>query len=208
MIGIGTIISLAATAFQAYQAANRSDAPTQKTDQLFSQIDATGKGSIEGADLQSAFDKVAAKATVKADQLFSRLDADGDGKVTKDEFSGSINRLAEQLDQHYMRLRMYGEQSGQASFSQDQLTGLASDITNNFSKADADGDGKISIKEAAAFAKANSTGSLSSAASATPAEKLNVDLMLQVMRLMQAYGMHQGAANSSGSPTSKISDSA
>lgn len=206
MIGIGTIISLAATAYQAFQAANRPDAPAQKTDQLFSQIDATGKGSIEGADLQSAFDKVAVQATVKADQLFSRLDADSDGKVTKDEFSSSINRLAEQLDQHYMRLRMNGAQSDKAGFSQDELTGLASNITNNFSKADADGDGKISIKEAAAFAKTNSAGSLS-ASSAAPAESQNVALMLQVMRLMQAYGTH-GAANSSGSQTSKISDSA
>ena len=207
MIGIGTIISLAASAFQAFQAANRSDAPTQKTDQLFSQIDATGKGFIGSADLQSAFDKVAEKATAKSDQLFSKLDANSDGKVTKDEFSSSINRLAEQLDQHYMRLRMYGEQSGKTSFSQDELTGLASNITNNFSKADADGDGKISIKEATDFAKANATGSLSTS-SATPAEQQNVDLMLQVMRLMQAYGTHQGAANSSGSQTPKISVSA
>ena len=211
MIGIGTIISLAATAFQAYQAANRSDSPTQKTDQLFSQIDVAGKGSIEGADLQSAFDKIAAQATVKADQLFSRLDADSDGKVTKEEFSSSINRLAEQLDQHYMRLRMYGEQSSKTNFSQEELTGLASNITNNFSQADANGDGKISIKEAINFGKANSTGSLpgSLPASATSsAEGQNVEMMLQVMRLMQAYGTSQSASDNSGSKTPKISVSA
>lgn len=207
MIGIGTIISLAATAFQAYQAANRSDPPTQKTDQLFSQIDAAGKGSIEGADLQSAFDKIAAQATVKADQLFSRLDADSDGKVSKEEFSSSINRLAEQLDQHYMRMRMYGEQSGKASFSQEDLTDLASNITNNFSKADANGDGKISIKEAIHFGKANPTGSLPASATSS-AEGQNVELMLQVMRLMQAYGTSQSASDSLASKTPKISVSA
>ncbi len=207
MIGIGTIISLAATAFQAYQAATRSDSPTQKTDQLFSQIDASGKGSIEGADLQSAFDKIAAQATVKADQLFSRLDADSDGKVSKEEFSSSINRLAEQLDQHYMRLRMYGEQSSKTSFSQEELTGLASNITNNFSQADANGDGKISIKEAINFGKANSSGSLPASATSS-AEGQNVELMLQVMRLMQAYGTSQSASDSSGSKTPKISVSA
>jgi Ca2+-binding EF-hand superfamily protein len=203
MIGIGTIISLAATAFQAYQAANRSDSPTQKTDQVFSQIDAAGKGSIEGADLQSAFDKIAAQATVKADQLFSRLDVDSDGKVSKEEFSSSINRLAEQLDQHYMRMRMYGEQSGKTNFSQEELTDLASNITNNFSKADANGDGKISIKEAINFGKANPTGSLPASAISS-AEGQNVELMLQVMRLMQAYGTHQDA----GSKAPKISVSA
>ena len=123
MIGIGTIISLAASVFQAVQATNRSDSSAPKTDQLFSQLDAAGKGSIESADLQSAFDKVAAKATIKADQLFSKLDANSDGKVSKEEFSSSINRLAEQLDQHYMRLRMYGEQTNKTSFSKDELTG-------------------------------------------------------------------------------------
>ncbi len=207
MIGIGTIISLAATAYQVYQAANRSDPPTQKTDQLFSQIDATGKGSIEGADLQSAFDKIAAQATVKADQLFSRLDADSDGKVSKEEFSSSINRLAEQLDDHYMRLRMHGEQSNKAGFSQEELTGLASNITNNFSQADANGDGKISIKEAIHFGKANPAGTLPASATAS-AEGQNVELMLQVMRLMQAYGTSQSASDSIASKTPKISVSA
>lgn len=198
MIGIGTIISVAASVFQIIQAANRPDPSTQKADQLFSQLDAAGKGAIESADLQSAFDKIAAKATVKADQLFSKLDANSDGTVSKDEFSGSINRLAEQLDQHYMRLRMHGEQAGNTGFSQIELTGMASHIANNFSNADRDGDGKISIKEAANFAKANSTDPLASSSN-SHGDRQNVELMLQVLRLMQAYGTNQSATNSSGS---------
>lgn len=197
MIAIGTIISLAASAFQIIQAANRPDPATQKADQLFSQLDAAGKGSLESADLESAFDKIAAKATVKADQLFSKLDANSDGTVSKEEFSLSINRLAEQLDQHYMRVRMHGEQVGK-SFSQNELIGLASHVTKNFNNADRDGDGRISIKEAADFGKVNSTGSLS-APSTSPAESQNIELMLQVLRLMQVYGTNQGAPSNSGS---------
>lgn len=203
MIGIGTIISLAASVFQVIQATNRPDPSTQKADQLFSHLDTAGKGAIESADLQSAFDKIAAKATAKADQLFSKLDANSDGTVSKEEFSGSINRLAEQLDQHYMRLRMYGEQASTTGFSQDELTGLASHIANNFNTADRDGDGKISIKEAANFGKANSTSALS-ASSTAPAESQNVELMLQVLRLMQVYGTNQSATNNSGSKTPKV----
>lgn len=203
MIGIGTLISLAASVYQAIQSANRPDPATQKADQLFSQLDAAGKGAIESADLQSAFDKVAAKATVKADQLFSKLDANSDGTVTKEEFSSSINRLAEQLDQHYMHLRMYGEQAGKTGFSRDDLTGLASNLANNFNKADSDGDGKISIKEAVSFGKVNSTGSLS-ASSISPAETQNVELMLQVLRLMQAYGTNQIATSGSVGRAPKV----
>jgi Ca2+-binding EF-hand superfamily protein len=203
MIGIGTLISLAASAYQAIQAANRPDPATQKADQLFSQLDAAGKGAIESADLQSAFDKIAAKATAKADQLFSKLDANGDGSVNKAEFSSSINRLAEQLDQHYMHLRMHGEQAGRTSFSREDLTGLASHIANNFDKADRDGDGKISVKEATSLVKTNSTGALSGS-STSPAESQNVELMLQVLRLMQVYGTNQIATSGSNAKAPKV----
>jgi Ca2+-binding EF-hand superfamily protein len=208
MLGIGTIIGFAASAFQAIQAMNRPDPAAQKTDQLFSQLDSSGKGSIERADLQSAFDKIATKATLKADQLFSKLDADSDGKVTKDEFSGAINRLAEQLDQHYMRMRMHGAQADNTGFTQDDLAGAASSITQNFSKVDADGDGRISVKEAINFGKTNPTAVASTATSSTSsAENQNVELMLQVMRLMQTYGTSQSAGNN-GSKTPIISTSA
>jgi Ca2+-binding EF-hand superfamily protein len=192
MIAIGTIISLAASVFQVIQAVNRPDPSTQKADQLFSQLDAVGKGAIESADLQSAYDK-----------MFAKLDANSDGTVSKEEFSGSINRLAEQLDQHYMRLRMYGDPASKTGFSQDELTGLASHIANNFNNADSDGDGKLSIKEAANFGKVTSTDSLSAPAT-SPAESQNVELMLQVLRLMQVYGTNQSATNSSGSKTPRV----
>jgi Ca2+-binding EF-hand superfamily protein len=196
MLGIGTIIGFAASAFQAIQTMNRPDPAAQKTDQLFSQLDSTGKGSIERADLQSAFDKIATKATLKADQLFAKLDADSDGKVTQNEFSGAINRLAEQLDQHYMRMRMQGEHADNTGFTQDDLAGATSSIAKNFSQVDADGDGKISVKEAVAFGKSRPTAAASTATSPTSsAENQNVELMLQVMRLMQTYGTHQSASN-------------
>lgn len=198
MIGIGAILSLATSVFQVVQASNRPDPETQKADQLFSQLDVTGKGAIKGSDLQSAFDRIAANASAKADQLFKKLDANGDGSVTKEEFSGSINRLAEQLDQHYMRMRMHGGQAGQG-FSRDELAGLASNISNNFSTADSDGDGRISIKEAANFGKLNATAS----SSAGPSESQNVELMLQVLRLMQVYGTNQNATNGSAGNTPK-----
>lgn len=200
MIGIGAIIGIAASVFQAIQSANRPDPATQKADQLFSQLDVAGKGAIDGADLQSAFDRIAAKTTIKADQLFSKLDANSDGALSKDEFSSSINRLAEQLDQHFMHSRMYGAQASNTGFSKDELTGLASNVANNFSIADSDGNGKISVQEAANFGKANSTASLSGS-SLPPAESQNVELMLQVLRLMQVYGTHQSMTNSSTSKT-------
>lgn len=190
MIGIGSLIGMVASAFQFAQTLSRSDSRGSKVDQLFSQLDAKGRGAIDGADLQKAFEDVAASATNKADQLFAKLDTNGDGKVTKDEFKGSINRLAEQLDQHYMRLRIQGSQTASAGFSKDELTGLATRLANNFEKIDANQDGRISLTEIASFSKADAIGGQTAASSAqgTDTAAQNAELMLQIVRLIQAYG--------------------
>ena len=195
MIGIGSLIGIAASVYQAVKTYNTADKPDSKVDKLFSQLDTSGNGAIESADLQTAFDKIAAQATQKSEQLFAKLDADGNGSVTQQEFSSSINRLAEQLDDHYMRARMAKDNPG---FSQEELAGAATDISQNFAKADTNGDGRLSIKEATDYGKTAQPG-------ATTAERENVALMLQVMKLMQAYG---GASNATQAAATKVSTSA
>jgi Ca2+-binding EF-hand superfamily protein len=191
-MGIGAIISIAASIFQTVRTLSQDDSSSKKADQLFSQLDVTGKGNIEPGDLQGAFDKIAVKATQKTDQLFAKLDADGDGQVTKTEFSGSINRLAEQLDEHYQRLRMQG---ANATFSKDELAGAATNMVSNFEKADSNSDGKLSLKEAADYGKSSSTNL---------ADGQNVELMLQVMKLMQAYGTSAKATETAAGKSAKI----
>ena len=200
-MAIGAIIGIISSVFSAVRALNPPEAQQtqQAADKLFSKLDELGKGAIGSADLQTAFEKIKAGASDSADRLFSKLDADGDGKITKSEFSSSINQLAEQLDQHFMRLRMHGEggmppQAADAGFTREELTSQLSSIVSNFDKADTDGDGKVSFKEAKALAgsAASSTGS------ATAAGNQNVELMLQVVRLMQAYGIVHGPSSTAG----------
>lgn len=197
-MGIGAVISIAASIFQAVRAYNNESAGAKKADQVFAELDADGKGSIGPDQLQSAFDKIALKATQKADQLFTKLDVDGDGQITKSEFSSSIGKLADQLDEHYQRLRM---QTSQAGFTKDELAGAASNLTSNFDKADANSDGKISVKEAVAFGKAQLAGGGKD-------EGENIQLMLQVMKLMQAYGNPANATDTAANKAAKISASA
>ena len=196
MLGIGSLIGIAASVYQAVKTYNASDKPDSKVDKLFSQLDTSGNGAIENADLQGAFDKIATQATQKSEQLFAKLDADGDGSVTRQEFSTSINRLAEQLDDHYMRLRMAKDNPG---FSQEELAGAATDISQNFAKADVNGDGRLSIKEATDYGKTAKPG-------AAPGEHENIALMLQVMKLMQAYG--SSSTGNTQATSSKVSTSA
>lgn len=209
-MAIGAIIGLISTVFQAVRAFSPPEAaqPQQAADKLFSKLDELGQGAIGGAELQTAFDKIKADATGSADKLFSKLDADGDGKLTKSEFSGSINQLAEKLDDHFMRLRMHGEDgplpSANTGFTRDELTSQLSNLVGNFDKADANGDGRVSIREARALA--HSAGS-STASPLAGAGNQNVDLMLQVVRLMQAYGVVGGSTTSADNGTAqKVSD--
>ena len=209
-MAIGAIIGLISTVFQAVRAFSPPETaqPQQAADKLFSKLDELGRGEIGGAELQTAFDKIKADATGSADKLFSKLDADGDGKLTKSEFSGSINQLADQLDQHYMRTRMHGEGDMpppvDAGFTKDELTSQISNIVGNFDKADVNGDGRVSVKEARALA--HSAGS-ASASPLAAAGNQNVELMLQVVRLMQAYGVVGGSTTSADNGTAqKVSD--
>ncbi|MBK6631782.1 MAG: EF-hand domain-containing protein [Betaproteobacteria bacterium] len=209
-MGIGAIIGIISSVVQAVRAFSPPEPPpSQMADKLFSQLDVSGQGAIQGSDLQTAFEKIKSSATDSADKLFSKLDSDGDGRLTRSEFSSSVNQLADQLDQHYQRLRLHGEGGmpasvGGAGFTQEDLGGLVSGIANNFNKADADGNGRVSLKEARDFGQAAGGAAQMQTAAA---DSRNVEMMLMVVRLMQAYGVVQGtstttADNSAGQQVS------
>jgi Ca2+-binding EF-hand superfamily protein len=73
---------------------------------------------------------------------------------------------------------------------------LISSIVENFEAADTDGDGKVSFREAMAYdqtSKASDAGGATTAAAdsttTTASSSSEAQLLLQIMRLMQAYGV-------------------
>jgi hypothetical protein len=114
--------------------------------------------------------------------------------------------------------------------TKDQLTTLSNNIgssdstasnsiknlINNFGKADTDGDGKVSMNEAMAYKeKTASTDSASSSTSTSTTSSassndLNAQILLQITKLMQAYGIgnDQSSQSGIGSLLSTISASA
>lgn len=199
-MGIAAIIGIVSSVIQAVRAFGPPEAsparqPPPKADRLFEALDALGQGAIRPADLERAFDRIAEKATAGAGKLFARLDADADGTITKTEFTGSIDKLADELDRHFMRVRLQGEGTpplaAEAGFTRDELTALTTSIAVHFDRADANGDGRVSIREMRTFAREN--------AAADP----NLELMLQVVRLMQAYGLVGGANATAGDGTAR-----
>lgn len=207
--------------------------PAEMAESLFAQLDTSGQGYIEKTDLAAALEQVSSASAVTSDvdDLFSQLDTDADGKVTEQEFTDVLQKLSDQLDAERMARRI--EEAGAAGmmqappppppraddegYTEDELSAqlseiggsdsrrssLISNLLDNFSTADSDGDGRVSFDEAMAFAQsgeATATGQ-AGAASATGAQRAEPEaaqLMLQIVRLMQAYGIGQAAESAAG----------
>jgi Ca2+-binding EF-hand superfamily protein len=188
---------------------------------LFSQIDTTGKGYIEKSDLESAFQQVSSASGASADELFTSLDSDGDGKVTQDEMSSGLKSLMDTLDSQFQSMRMNEAMGGMppppppandAGFTKDELqsqldeigssdskrSDLLSKVIENFDTADTDGDGKVSFKEAMAYEQSSASSSTSDTTSTASASgsTSEAQLMLQIMKLAQAYGLFGEEQNS------------
>ncbi len=175
--------------------------------QLFAQLDSKGLGYINKSDLQNAVSSASAtsSSTGSVDELFTKLDSNGDGKVSKSEFSDLLQKLADSLDQQAMNARL--QQSGTAledsGLTQEQLGSMAkelsvsdskraslmSDLAANFDKADADHDGKVTIKEAMAYADSKKTASTSQALTTADASASDSQarMLQQLLQLAQAY---------------------
>ena len=82
--------------------------PAKMAESLFAKLDTSGKGYIEKADLQTAFQSVSTLSGASADDVFASLDGDSDGKVTQQEMSDSIRKLSDALESQFQSLRMNG----------------------------------------------------------------------------------------------------
>ena len=161
---------------------------------LFSKLDSSGKGYIQGSDLESALSAIIGASsssstdttgTASASEIFSQLDSDGDGKVTEDEMASGFQKLADALDSQFEQSRMQGAMppppQNDTGFTKDELTeqlseigssdsGRASFISNvveNFDEADANGDGKVTFQEAMAYNESSSSSSSTSSSSSS-----------------------------------------
>lgn len=158
------------------------------------------------------------------DDVFASFDGDSDGKITEDELSSGFRKLAEELDSQFGQMRMNGfggmgrmggmeppppQEGEDAGFTQEELAGqleeigstdsrrasLISDIVANFEEADSDGDGKVSLREAMAYGKANEGESATASADASASASASQEQIMQrIMQLMRSYGGQESAA--------------
>ena len=188
---------------------SRTSSSSSAIENLFSQLDTTGKGYLEKSDLSTAFSQISGttsststSSTASVDEVFAKLDSDSDGKVTEDELSTGLDNLAAALDSQFNQLRMSGgmpppppPSDSDSGFTQDELesqlaeidssdttrSDLLTKIVANFDEADTDSDGKVSFQEAMAYDESTT----STASSATTASSASADAGFTVDELTQ-----------------------
>ena len=173
----------------------RTGSSSSAVENLFSQLDTTGKGYLEKSDLSTAFSQISSSSTsssssASVDDVFAKLDSDSDGKVTEDELSSGLDALASELDAQFNQMRMSGAMppppppsDSDTGFTQDELESQLSEIDSsdsqrsdllnkivaNFDTADTNADGKVSFAEAQAYDQSTSSTSSSTSATASAA---------------------------------------
>lgn len=168
--GMSTLASYAS--FKNTQKAQTSSV----VDKLFEQLDTKDQGFLDKSELQTALTSAATKAgssSASADDMFSAMDADGDGKITKSELSDTLQSVMDKVDNLAASMRVRASRGDANSvdegFTKDQLVQMSSDasstdskrsaftsnIADNFTEADSNGDGKVNRDEAMAYAKAS-----------------------------------------------------
>ena len=219
MSSVSGISNSYASSYSDISATNRRQRPdpAKMAEDLFSQLDTSGKGYIQASDLESALSTLqSSSSTQSASEIFSQLDSDSDGKVTKDELSTSIKKMAEELDSQFNQMRMQGgmpppppssAEGSDSGFTKDELTSQLSEIgssdsarsslitkvVENFDKADTNSDGKVSFQEAMAYDQSTATSSstdssTTSSDSTTTTAKTDAQVFRQLMELLRTYG--------------------
>lgn len=204
-------------AWASTQRSGQKSDPSQLIDGLFAKIDTKKQGYIDQSELQSAFASLSTGTTGSdsdAAALFGKLDGDGDGKVTKTELSDGLQALASQLlsQLHQSGHRPPPPPGDDQGLTKEQLSAIAgnsntdsrraslmNDLVANFDAADADGDGKVTRKEAMSFERSQATqSSATTTADATTAvasngetpaaqQQLDSQTLVQWLKLLQVY---------------------
>lgn len=230
-ISIGSSIS-------AYSASSslrpqRPDAATVAGD-IFSKLDTKGQGYLQLSDFKDAFASIDSDSasSSSAEEVFAQIDADSDGKVTQDELTSKLQELADTLDSQFNQSRVAGgmpppppPQGEDQGLTEDEMTAMASDaastdtnlasllstVVSNFDAADTDGDGRVTFKEAQAYAQQNasssstsesSTSTATSASTAATSSDSSSAVLRRILDLVRAYGLGEEGSTSNSSAIS------
>ena len=174
------------SAFQKLSSSSTSS--TAAADQLFSTLDANADGKVTQDEMTSGIKKLSAALDSQFQSARMNAAMAGAGSMPPPPPANDAGFTKDQLQ----------SQIDQIGSTDSKRSALLSKIVANFSAADTNGDGKVSFQEAMAYDQSTSSSTTTVAATATSStastdsgttSTSDAQLMLQVMKLAQAYGI-------------------
>jgi Ca2+-binding EF-hand superfamily protein len=174
--------------------ASNLDTDEADLDELFSQMDTDGDGKVTEEELTNSFILL----DEQINDLFSQMrmnEAMGEMQPPPPpppEGTEGTNNAGFTIEELTAQLEEIGD-------SDSQRATLIENIIANFDEADTDGDGRVNLEEAMAFDQNGGSTSASDdvASTSTDTQEMSLDekVMLQIVRLMQAYNLDGSTGN-------------
>ena len=193
--------------------------PSKIANELFTQLDSTGKGYIEKSDVENALNKLpkagnsgslTPSSKTEAEALFVKMDSNGNGKLTKEEMSAAVQKIAAELDGQSPRMRLQGDAPPPPP---PKPEGAINSTVNSASKSsnnpmDSNGDGTVSDAERLAYERSHRISLENVEVQSTVSSKDNTavfskhsteaQLMNRMMQVLQAYSSSNQTMEHSG----------
>lgn len=176
------------------------------TDSIFSQLDGDSDGKVTEDEMTTALQQLSDSLNSQFESSRTQKGQGGNGDRPPPPPDGNAPPPppAEGADSAGFTKDQLTSQLSEIGSTDSKRSELISKIVENFDKADTDGDGKVSMTEAMAYdqsTKSDSTSTASTSTStdsttstsstdsttSTTASNNEADVMIQIMRLMQAY---------------------
>lgn len=183
----------------AFSSISSSGSSSTDVDSLFTQLDGDSDGKVTKQEFSTALSQLSEQLDqqFQSRRMQEAMPGGGMGGM------GGMPPPPPPANDAGFRKDELSSQLEEIGSTDSKRASLISNIVENFEAADTDGDGKVSFQEAMAFDQASKTsGSSDSSASETAStEDSEARVMMQIMKLMQAYMSDDQAAKPSLSVT-------
>lgn len=162
-------------------------------DNLFAQLDSDSDGKVTKEEFSSKLQALADQLDAQFQSMRMQGGMQGMGAMGGMGGMGGMPPPPPPQDDAGFTKDELQSQLNEIGTTDSKRSSLISSVIQNFDKADTDGDGKVSFREAMTYAQSSNSAEASSSTtnttSTTASSDTDAKLMMQIMRLMQAYSV-------------------
>jgi hypothetical protein len=174
--GFSPISPQTMSALIAAQGETTNTAPTNPSDalqDLFSQIDANGDGSITKTEFENALG-AGGTNTAAADKVFGELDTNGDGSVSLDEMKSALQGAGHHGHGHHMHAHGAGGSGGSDPSSDPLLQALSGASSTSVTNSDGSTTTSVTYADGSKVSLTTPAASTTSSANSSAASSYNL----------------------------------